>query len=83
MIEYVLIGLWTLFSWYVMKYKLFGMWVGSKGAEKARFDLKMVQKGQMRAFHIPIYLDLNRRGSREGDNHTLIKWAQNFWLTSS
>ena len=34
MIVHVLIGLWTLFSWYVVKCKLFGVCVASKGAEK-------------------------------------------------
>ena len=33
MIEYVRIGLWTLFSWYVFECKLFGVCVVSKGAE--------------------------------------------------
>ena len=35
----------------------------SKGAEKTRFNLKMVQ--MMRTFHSPINLYLNRRGSRK------------------
>ena len=34
MIGYVLIELWTFFSWYVMEYKLFGVWGVSKGVEK-------------------------------------------------
>ena len=34
MIVHVLIGLWTVFSWYVVKCKLFGVCVASKGAEK-------------------------------------------------
>ena len=33
-IGYVLIGLWTLFPWYVMECKLIGMLVVSKGEEK-------------------------------------------------
>ena len=66
MIGHVLIGLWTLFSWYVMECKLFDGWVVSRRAEKTRFNLKMMQKGEMRTFHIPINLDLNRRGSQKG-----------------
>ena len=34
MIGYVLIRLWTLFSWYVMECKLFGVYAVRKGAEK-------------------------------------------------
>ena len=45
MIGYVQIGLWKLFSWYVMECKLFGGRVVSKGMEKTCFNLKMVQKG--------------------------------------
>ena len=46
----------------MMECKLFGVYVLSKGAKKkARFNLKL-----MRTFEIPINLDLNRRGSREG-----------------
>ena len=62
MIGYILNELWTLLSWYVMECTLFGVYVLSKGAEKTRFSLKMIQL--MRTFHIN--LDLNRRGSREG-----------------
>ena len=41
MIGYVLIGLWTLFSGYVIEFKLFGVCVVSKGAEKTRFNFKI------------------------------------------
>ena len=34
MIGYVLVGLWSLFSWYMMECKLIGMLVVSKGEEK-------------------------------------------------
>ena len=44
MIGYVLIGLWTLVSWYVMEYQLFGVCVVSKGAEKTRFNFHMIKK---------------------------------------
>ena len=36
----------------------------------------------MRTFHILTNLDINRRGSNEGDNRYTFKWAQNFWWTS-
>ena len=51
MMRCVLIGLWTLFSWYVMECKLFGMCIVSKGAKKIQF---------------PINLNLNQQGSHEG-----------------
>ena len=44
---------------YVMKCKLFGVCFVSKGAEKHILTLNGT-------FHIPINLDLNRRGFREG-----------------
>ena len=47
MIEYVMNGLWTLFFlWCVMEYKLFGVCIVSKGAEKTRFNLKMIQNAK-------------------------------------
>ena len=39
-----LIGLWTLVSWYVMEYQLFGVCVVSKGAEKTHFNFHMIKK---------------------------------------
>ena len=41
MIGHVLTGLWTLFSWYVMECKLFGVCAESKGAGKKSFNLKI------------------------------------------
>ena len=83
MIGCVLIGLWTFFSsweyqyqWYVMECKFFGVCVVSKGAEKTCFTLKMIQ--MMRTFHIPINLDLNGRGSREGHNHNTYQISTKF-----
>ena len=43
MIWYVLIGLWTLFSYYVMECKLFGLCIVRKGAESTRFYLKIIK----------------------------------------
>ena len=43
----MLIGLWTLFSLYMMECKLFDVCVVSKGAEKTLFTLKIIQKGYM------------------------------------
>ena len=37
MIGHVLIGPWTLFSWYVLESKLFGVCVVGKGAENTGF----------------------------------------------
>ena len=83
MIRCVLIGLRTLisswkyqFQWYVMECKFFGVCVVSKGAEKTCFTLKMIQ--MMRTFHIPINLDLNGRGSREGHNHNTYQIGTKF-----
>ena len=44
MIGYVLIGLRTLFPWYLMESELFGMCIMSKREEKTCFNLKMIQK---------------------------------------
>ena len=43
-IGYVLIGLRTLFPWYLMESELFGMCIMSKRKEKTCFNLKMIQK---------------------------------------
>ena len=40
MIGYVVIGLWMMFSQYVMEFKLFGVCIVRKGAEKTRFIRK-------------------------------------------
>ena len=44
MIGYVLIGLRTLFPWYLMESELFGMCIMSKREEKTCFNLKMIQE---------------------------------------
>ena len=42
MIGYVLIGLWTFFSWNVIGCKSFGMYIVNERAEKIRFNFKMI-----------------------------------------
>ena len=68
---------WTLFLWYVMECKLFGGWVVSKGTEKTRFKLKILQKGWMRTFR-----PQSMRLSRRPQTIIVIKLAQNLWLMS-
>ena len=59
-----------------MEYKLFGVWVVSKGAEKTFFNLVMIQ--MMRTFHIPIDLNLIDEALAKATTMALIKWAP--WL---
>ena len=59
-----------------MEYKLFGVWVVSKGAEKTFFNLVMIQ--MMRTFHIPIDLNLIDEALAKATTMALTKWAP--WL---
>ena len=82
MIGYVVIGLWMMFSEYVMEFKLFGVCIVRKGAEKTRFIRK----------NYTIKINANLSYSEKFRPHSkrllkgtiikLFKWAQDFWLMS-
>ena len=62
--------------------------IKSKGVEKICFNIKMIQKGYMWIFHIPINLDINWQGSHKGhkplhlSNLAQILWFMSFFVHS-
>ena len=80
MIGYILIGPWTLFSSYVLECKLFGVCVVGKGAEKTRFLLRNDTKCWMRAFHIPVNIDISQEVLAKAINHYSFQMGPKFLL---
>ena len=75
--------------WSEVKMK-FDWWntIKSKGVEKICSNIKMIQKGYMWIFHIPINLDINLQGSHKGhkplhlSNLAQILWFMSFFVHS-
>ena len=75
MIGYVVIGLWMMFSQYVMEFKLFGVCIVRKGAEKTRF----IWKNYTIKINANLsYSEKSRPHSLERHNHKTFQMSSRF-----